>query len=89
MRARHSNGHRKTGQPVKLTERQEAYKSLFCLLACVASATLSVWAGMWLLAGLAAGALSLLHLVLFLIGLLMAVVFGDIASGETEEGDGE
>lgn len=74
--ARHSSGVRET--PV-LTASQRGKRDLFCLIACAVFATVAVWGFIWTAAAASHGVVSVLHVLAFLVGLLMAYVFGDIA----------
>lgn len=58
-----------------LTERQRTMKFAFCLIMTGVNILLTVWGFMWMLAALADGALSVLHLAATIVGLLMARVF--------------
>lgn len=63
----------------RLTERQRDMKLIFCLIMTAMNILLAVWGVMWLLAALADGVLSVLHLGATIIGMLMARTFWRIA----------
>lgn len=78
MSAGHWSGYRKPERPVRLTSRQRDAKWLFCLLVSVGLGVLALWSGLWLVAGLADGVVSLGHLALLVFALMMGPVFMDI-----------
>lgn len=59
----------------RLTKKQRDMKLIFCLIMTAVNILLAVWGVMWLLAALADGVLSVLHLAATIIGMLMARTF--------------
>ena len=62
-----------------LTVRQRVRKFAFCLIAGAGLVVLAAWGLAWWIAGLAAGAFSVLHFLAFVVGGLLGVTFLDIA----------
>lgn len=62
----------------RLTAEQQEQKLIFCLLMTGVFGALTIWSGLWTVNAFAHGTVSILHTVLFFLGLLFTVTFADI-----------
>ena len=72
-------------RPVTLTVKQREQKLAFCIVMGAALVLLAGWGLVWWVAGLADGALSVLHFLAFIAGGLLGVTLLSIADSEDGE----